>query len=153
MFLYREVLNSLSCAGFSIGQVEQMSMIRTFTAVPNFQHIQSSAFLFKTSRYMIWLVILTLEWSRQSPFAFKNWSWLSVFFHVTGSAPRKMEQMKVLLLLGGSFNANLVLPGPKDSLRAIKSTPKETWIREERVCCSTRASESFTRAGLSEALF
>ena len=63
-----------------------------------------------------------------------------MFSHVTGSAPRKMEQMRVFLFLGGSFNANLVLPGSKDSLRAIKSTPKKTWIREERVCCSTRAS-------------
>jgi hypothetical protein len=115
-------------------------MIRTFSAVPNFQHIQYSAFRLKTSRYMIWLVILTLEWSRQSPFAFQSWSWLSVFSHVTGSAPRKMEQMKVFLLLGGSFNANLVLPCSKDSLRAIKSAPKKTLIRAERVCCSTRAS-------------
>jgi hypothetical protein len=44
-----------------------------------------------------------------------------VFSHVTGSAPRKMEQMKVFLLLGGSFSANLVQPDSKDSLRAIKS--------------------------------
>jgi hypothetical protein len=126
--------------GFSISQVEQMSRIRTFSAVPNFQHIQSSAFLFKTSKYVIWFVILTLEWSRQSPLAFLNWSLLSVFSHVIGSAPRKTEQTKVFLLLGGSCNTSLVLPGSKDSLRAIKSTPKKTLIREERVCCSTRAS-------------